>query len=53
MIETAVDEVTTPTRNANARSDAMAKRITPPPFRRRGSHTPVFQPTISQIDAIR
>src|SRR5688572_32924353 len=51
--ETAVEDVATPTRKANARRLAIAKRMTTPPSRKRGCATPVFQTTIAQIEPIR
>ncbi len=50
MIDTAVDEVTTPTRKANAMSVATTRRITAPPTKKRGWTTCVFHMTISQIE---
>ncbi len=53
MSETAVEEVATPIRNASARREAIPKRMTTPPRRKRGCATPVFQKTIAQIDPIK
>ena len=53
MRETPVEDVTTPTRNANAISVAMVKRMTAPERRKRGWTTCVFHTTISHIEPIR
>ena len=53
MSETPVEDVTTPTRKANARSAEIVNRIVAPPSRKRACTTCVFQMMMSQIDPIR
>ena len=49
MIETAVEDVSVPIRNANAMSAAIPNRMIPAAKKKRGWTRPVFQMTRSHI----